>query len=213
MRKTHSLSEVENSWVCVHSHQEDSRCPAASPLVLWHQKGCHLFWPQVPALSLCSVLSLKLPLRPLCPRKRLRLSRGPCLAPLSPSSGRRGQRDAAGWSSSPGLEWSCSRPVSWGHRKPLPLLFSRGGPPCGLGSRSPWRQAPEAGPQASRGRASALRDGDSSETESAVPGPGAGPSPSGPRDAGSRAGLARGRIPALQPAGSECCGCLTPLTL
>lgn len=108
--------------MCVHSHQEDSRCPAASPLVLWHQKGCHLFWPQVPALSLCSVLSLKLPLRPLCPRKRLRLSRGPCLAPSSPSSGRRGQRDAAGWSSSPGLEWSCSRPVSWGHRKPLPLL-------------------------------------------------------------------------------------------
>lgn len=116
------MSEVENSWVCVHSHQEDSRCPAAGPLVPWHQKGCHLFWPQVPALSLCSVLSLKLPLRPLCPRKRLRLSRGPCLAPSSPSSGRRGQRDAAGWSSSPGLEWSCSRPVSWGHWKPLPLL-------------------------------------------------------------------------------------------
>lgn len=150
MRKTHSLSEVENSWVCVHSHQEDSRCPAASPLVLWHQRGCHLFWPQVPALSLCSVLSLKLPLRPLCPRKRLRLSRGPCLAPSSPSSGWRGQRDAAGWSSSPGLEWSCSRPVSWGHRKPLPLLA----PLPVLSGRTPlWLREPFAVASGPRSRA------------------------------------------------------------
>lgn len=201
----------------MHSHQEDSRCPAASPLVPWHQKGCHLFWPQVPALSLYSVLSLKLPLRPLCPRKRLRLSVAPAWLPRLLRQGGEVRGTLLAGAPPQGLSGRAPDlfPGATGSRfRSWPLfLFSRGGPPCGLGSRSPWRQAPEAGPQASRGRASALRDGDSSETELAVPGPGAGPSPSGPRDAGSRAGLARGRIPALQPAGSECCGCLTPLTL
>lgn len=70
------------AYVCVYTESPERRpLPSSHRLVLRHRRVCRPFRSQVPALSSFSVLSLKLLLSPLCPRKRLQLSRGPSRPP------------------------------------------------------------------------------------------------------------------------------------